>query len=418
MSGRSDLDGLPIDGKESRCASPPDCAPNLASVRWLVHFFLFRSKPGKDLPLPLLAILAIPTQISSGSISMSSSLPHRLGDAASIPPPGSGLQAELIEDGATRAFLASFLQAGGTFSPLISLTSLESQGNCCVANDDIEEGTELFSIPREILFNTTTCELGNLCRQQESGAGAQDAPQTATDEMKGDNDMSLDEPEKHLLNTSSSPEGSKAWDELTGWTPLILSLMWASVQTSSDNASSSKSSTNALWASYFSVLPTDFSHLPMFWNPQDLAELQGTSIPERIGKDEADEEYRNNVIPYIKARPGIFFPGGKGYTEDQIESELQKLYSLEHFHIQGSRILSRSFHVKREGTKEVNEGRMVDMDESADAGAEDEEDSDDEDDDEEKEDTGDISMVPMADMLNASYDSENVSCSTGAQYTL
>jgi SET domain-containing protein 6 len=340
---------------------------------------------------------------------MSSSLPHSFGDETSIPPPGSGLQVELIQDEATRAFLASFLQAGGTFSPLISLTSLESQGNCCVANDDIEEGAELFSIPREILFNTTTCQLGNLCRQQERGAEADGAAQGGGDESKGDNDMSLDEPEKHEPTANSSAK----WDELTGWTPLILSLMWASVQTSSSssssNASSSKSSTNALWASYFSVLPTDFSHLPMFWPQQDLAELQGTSIPERIGKDEADEEYRNNVIPFIKARPAIFFPGGEGYTESQIEAELQKLYSLEHFHVQGSRILSRSFHVKREGTKEVNEGRMVDMDESADAGAEDSEDSADEDDEEEKEDTGDISMVPMADMLNASYDSENVS---------
>ncbi|PWN23785.1 SET domain-containing protein [Microstroma glucosiphilum] len=338
---------------------------------------------------------------------MSPSLPHTFGDEASVPPPGSGLQAELIQDGATRAFLASFLQAGGTFSPLISLTSLESQGNCCVANNDIEEGKELFSIPREILFNTTTCELGNLCRQQERGTGSEGAAQEGGDEAKGDNDMSLDEPESQQTWRT---EGSKRWEELTGWTPLILSLMWASVQissSSSSNASSSKSSTNALWASYFSVMPTDFSHLPMFWPQQDLAELQGTSIPERIGKDEADEEYRANVIPFIKARPGIFFPGGDAYTEAQVDGELQKLYSLERFHIQGSRILSRSFHVKREGTKEVNEGRMVDMDESAEAGAGDSEDSDDEDDEEEKEDTGDISMVPMADMLNASYDSEN-----------
>lgn len=52
----------------------------------------------------------------------------------------------------------------------------------------------------------------------------------------------------------------------------------------------------------------------------------------------------------------------------------------------------------------------MDVDDSADSGeAVDEESSDRNSDDEEIEDTSDIAMVPMADILNARYDSVNVS---------
>ena len=103
-------------------------------------------------------------------------------------------------------------------------------------------------------------------------------------------------------------------------------------------------------------------------------------------------------------------------------------FSLQNFHIMGSRILSRSFHVERwEGgededdtqadtcTSITSEDRM-DVDEPAkgtifpgeadclsapgvlDDGTEEDEDA---------EDPSDVAMVPMADMLNAKYKSEN-----------
>lgn len=90
----------------------------------------------------------------------------------------------------------------------------------------------------------------------------------------------------------------------------------------------------------------------------------------------------------------------------------------------GSRILSRSFHVERaEGEGSHNEeaaadisvdsqgsAMSVDVDDAAPVGTEgDGMDDDSESEDEDAEDPADVAMVPMADMLNARYSSENVS---------
>ena len=114
-------------------------------------------------------------------------------------------------------------------------------------------------------------------------------------------------------------------------------------------------------------------------------------------------------------------------------------YSLEKYHIMGSRVLSRSFNVEEwrkpdDDEKDEDENaesgtntsfqNAMDVDESpADEPepnhAEEQEDSlsleqlveaddDSESDDEGAEDPGDVAMVPMADMLNARYQSENV----------
>ena len=116
---------------------------------------------------------------------------------------------------------------------------------------------------------------------------------------------------------------------------------------------------------------------------------------------------------------------------------------MERYHIHGSQILSRSFHVERwEGDGASNEGqgqagegeantsigsgmdvsvgnmsgdiKMMDVDElshphppESEGNEIVEEDSDDDDD---VEDPSDVAMVPMADMLNARYGCENVRC--------
>lgn len=111
---------------------------------------------------------------------------------------------------------------------------------------------------------------------------------------------------------------------------------------------------------------------------------------------------------------------------------IPQFYSLERYHIQGSRILSRSFQVERwegeDGEQEDNtaantsadsqsmdiadtsmgSGNGMDVDEEgpppmAEAQTLEQGDSDDED----EEDASDVAMVPMADMLNARYGCEN-----------
>lgn len=78
---------------------------------------------------------------------------------------------------------------------------------------------------------------------------------------------------------------------------------------------------------------------------------------EKIGIAEATAEYTNRLLPIIQAHPDVF-PSAK----------FESCFSLEWFHVQGSRILSRSFGV--EGVKgqtgpevleEREEGRRVDV---------------------------------------------------------
>lgn len=97
-------------------------------------------------------------------------------------------------------------------------------------------------------------------------------------------------------------------------------------------------------------------------------------------------------------------------------------YSLEMYHIMGSRILSRSFNVERWNSGEDEEeipaantshGSGMDVDspegnENVDEPHHAETEGEEEEDDDEEEDSSDVAMVPMADLLNARYGSENV----------
>lgn len=111
------------------------------------------------------------------------------------------------------------------------------------------------------------------------------------------------------------------------------------------------------------------------------------------------------------------------------DPEKSEYYSLERYHINGSRILSRSFHVEKwEDENEpqgetstpgsgISDSEGMDVDHSSPSAVvegendEDGDAGDSEDEDEDREDPSDVAMVPMADMLNARYGSENVSMS-------
>ena len=110
------------------------------------------------------------------------------------------------------------------------------------------------------------------------------------------------------------------------------------------------------------VLPTQFN-TPMFWNEEELAQLKGTEVLPRIGKQNSEEQYSQILLPLIKSNPNLF--------------DLEKC-RIDAFHRMGSLVLAYSF------------GRT------------------DEDDDESA--TADIAMVPLADMLNANPELNNVTC--------
>jgi len=134
--------------------------------------------------------------------------------------------------------------------------------------------------------------------------------------------------------------------------------------------------------------------------------------PGKIGKSDAESDYYNKVVPAVRSRLDLFPP-----------EHLDRWYTLERYHIMGSRILSRSFQVEKwnpSANDEEEDGvpqAEMDIDgghpdptepdegRNGDIGEEHVGDSDDEDDD-----SGDVAMVPMADMLNARFGCNNVCC--------
>ncbi|CAO3637854.1 unnamed protein product [Cunninghamella blakesleeana] len=185
----------------------------------------------------------------------------------------------------------------------------EGAGRGVVAIKPIKEDEILFTIPRKILFSSKTS----------------------------------------LLSTKE--DMNSVLETLSGWTPLILCMMYEI------------NNKESFWKPYFDVLPRTFT-TPMFW--PDLKSLEATGIIGKIGKEEADQIYDEQLIPIIKAHPALFDP---------------KTHTKELFHICGSIIMAYSFH------DESKESDYKNIDEDSD------EDSDDE-------EEGIILMVPMADMLN------------------
>ncbi|WOO84597.1 Ribosomal lysine N-methyltransferase 4 [Vanrija pseudolonga] len=154
------------------------------------------------------------------------------------------------------------------------------------------------------------------------------------------------------------------WDALDGgWARLILCMMWE------------ESRADSKWGGYLRNMPREFDS-PMFWGEADRAELAGTDIENRIGKSDAEADYHAKLAPLLAARADLF-PAGSEH------------FSLDAYHVQGSRILSRSFTIpiSRAG------GPITEPEE-------------DEDGDEDEEEEVAV-MVPMADMLNAAYERDN-----------
>ncbi|PLW18295.1 hypothetical protein PCANC_16397 [Puccinia coronata f. sp. avenae] len=185
------------------------------------------------------------------------------------------------------------------------------------------------------------------------------------------------------------------------WLPLLLVLLWErvrAIRAPNDPLS---------WAPYFHSLPTHFDTL-MFWTAEELAELKGSAILDKIGREEAEKDYWEVVKPFIESR-GDLFPVPRG-------TSWETHYGLDVYHQMGSLVLSRSFHVEadpRKTTQNKTDGDGLD-DVAMNSGSDHDDACDDNDDDEQddgeeldREAVDDIAMVPLADLLNAKTGCEN-----------
>ncbi|KAI0268844.1 hypothetical protein BC834DRAFT_867511 [Gloeopeniophorella convolvens] len=249
------------------------------------------------------------------------------------------------------ALVAWFTTHGGTFDrTALAFASLPAQGWGAVALRDLQEGHTLFALPRDLTLSTRTSALPPLIGAADWAA--------------------------HGLHE--------------GWAGLILCLMWEAAQ-----GASSK------WSAYLASLPTTFD-TPMFWRADDLAQLAGTAVADKIGKAQAERDYATKVVPVLQRRPDLFgaFPDPR--------------YALDTYHMMGSRILSRSFQVEAPAPGEEADAAMdtdapqgVSHASSGDGEGQLEQLLDDDSDSDDEDDPADVAMVPMADMLNARHGSEN-----------
>ncbi|KAH8083611.1 hypothetical protein HD553DRAFT_312778 [Filobasidium floriforme] len=242
-----------------------------------------------------------------------------------------------------------------------------------VALKDLEEDTALFTIPDKILLSACNSGLRNLVAEED-------------------------------------------WDVLEehgGWASLMLSMMWEEAQGEASR-----------WSGYIKALPNTFQ-TPMFWTDEQIQELKGTDIVDKIGRQSAEDTYNQKIKPVLQKYPDVF----KRNASLSVQP-----FSLEHFHIQGSRILSRSFSVpssragrKKNGRQEAGAGDTSmqtdgDVSMQTDEGEktldlgdqtletvndENEDEPEEEEDEEDDEDAEEEVMVPVADMLNAAYERDN-----------
>ncbi|KAG8214259.1 SET domain-containing protein [Butyriboletus roseoflavus] len=244
-------------------------------------------------------------------------------------------------------------------------------------------------------------------------------------------------PRTITLSTRTSPLpslfGFNAWRAHglhKGWVGLILCMMWedawAHESDAMDRGAQGQHDVQTKWGPYMRTLPTTFD-TPMFWSAEELEELQGTAVIDKIGRDDVARAYSEQLVPAINTSPALFPPSHHG-----------DWYTLDAYHRAGSRILSRSFTVNRwtdndeveedrnchgeageagsdaddaedphsntsiESSMHIDDARthpslLEDTDERLDSDSEDSEDDD----------PSDVAMVPMADILNARWGSEN-----------
>jgi SET domain-containing protein 6 len=145
------------------------------------------------------------------------------------------------------------------------------------------------------------------------------------------------------------------------------------------------------WAPYFKVLPRSFDTL-MFWSEEELAELQGSAVIDKIGKQGAEELILGSIAPIVRSNHALF-PPIEGLASYDGDAGTQVLLNLAH--TMGSLIMAYAFDVEKpenEDERDGEDGYMTD----------------------EEEEQSFKGMVPLADILNADADRNNVGSSSNS----
>lgn len=141
------------------------------------------------------------------------------------------------------------------------------------------------------------------------------------------------------------------------------------------------------WSPYFDVLPTDFDTL-MFWTDNELRELQGSAVLDKVGKHQADDVILEKVLPLVTKHSELF-PPMNGLSS--FDSPMGRQAILRLAHRMGTLIMAYAFDIETDQDdedKDGEDGYITDDEQEASKG-----------------------MVPLADILNADAHRNNVSTS-------
>lgn len=135
------------------------------------------------------------------------------------------------------------------------------------------------------------------------------------------------------------------------------------------------------WGPYLHMLPSEFDTL-MYWSSVELAELQGSSVVDKIGKDHANRLFLDCLLPVVKDHAGIFGKFASTFSDPDADAAL-----LEIAHRMATLIMAYAFDLEHDGGSD--ESFEDDSSTAPDRPK---------------------AMVPLADIFNADGDMMNVSC--------
>jgi N-lysine methyltransferase SETD6 len=183
-------------------------------------------------------------------------------------------------------------------------------------------------------------------------------------------------PRTLVLSKTNSELASKipdAFADLGPWYSLILIIIYEYLRRDTSS-----------WFPYLQLLPTTFDTL-MFWTPDELAQLHGSAVVNKVGKESAEENWANTILPIMLSHEQLF-PLPASNPSDR------RRRLLELAHMAGSMIMAYAFDIGEDDSGKSGQDADVDGE------------SDLTEDDEENPAKG---MVPFADMLNADANRNN-----------
>lgn len=158
-----------------------------------------------------------------------------------------------------------------------------------------------------------------------------------------------------------------AMDGLDPWMSLILTMIYEAGQ-----GAASK------WWPYLNILPTEFDTL-MYWSSAELAELQGSLVLQKVGKDDANLAFLQILLPIVKEHARLFGQYAPAFGGPDAETVL-----LGVAHRMGSLIMAYAFDLQSEAADEGYEDDFSGLHDLPKA------------------------MIPVADIFNADGEMSNV----------